>query len=313
MPFNIIYLSHGGKKYYDQTRFSVLSLLHLLIEQQRQDIHIVVYTDSLESVPQHPLIQAIAIEKSQLAAYRGRFDYVHRIKLEVLQRASLEVGTPLLYVDCDSRWRSLPDELFARLQINLPNQQQVGCMHVLEGQFCPEFFPEYQQAVEMFGPQLRALGVRDTSHLAMWNAGAIGVPAGADHFFTQALAINDFLLPRVNARNWIEQFALSLVACSRFRMEALDQALHHYWNYSYEAPIYLNEIFAAMAPDWDVTRQAKYCAQLSWDESRLKQIQSAPEHKALRRSNKRRNSLYKRKIDLRIALVRLGLRLTRQF
>ncbi len=37
MPVNVVYLSHGGRKYYDQTRFSVLTLLQLLLQQQRSE------------------------------------------------------------------------------------------------------------------------------------------------------------------------------------------------------------------------------------------------------------------------------------
>ncbi len=33
----ILYLSHGGQKYHDQTRYSVLTLLALLLEQNRND------------------------------------------------------------------------------------------------------------------------------------------------------------------------------------------------------------------------------------------------------------------------------------
>ena len=35
-PLHVVYLSHGSRKYHDQTRFSVLTLLHLLLQQQRQ-------------------------------------------------------------------------------------------------------------------------------------------------------------------------------------------------------------------------------------------------------------------------------------
>ena len=133
----------------------------------------------------------------------------------------------------------------------------------------------------------------------------VGASAGMVAFFETALRVNDFLLPRVEARNWTEQLAWSLVACDGRQPLALGDALHHYWNYSYEAPLYLAEVFAGMAPDWDVARQAEFCGEFAWDEARLKTIQADPEHKRQRRRNKLRNSIAKRKVDWRILLARL--------
>ncbi|AXE36643.1 hypothetical protein [Chromobacterium phragmitis] len=304
MALHIVYLSHGGKKYHDQTRFSILTLLHLLIAERRDDIQVAVYTDDPASVPQHELIKIFPLTAQQLRSYRGQFDYVHRIKLMVMQWANAELGSALMYVDCDTRWLSLPHPVFQALE-----QGGVCCMHVKEGSLGPGFFPEYQAAVRKHEAPLRSLGLADGLALEMWNSGVIGTPAGADAFYASALAINDYLLPRMRPRNWTEQFALSLVACSQYRMLALGDALHHYWNYSYEAPIYLQEVFSAMDASWDVERQARYCAELEWDEARLKAIQAAPEHKHRRRSNKWRASIAKRKIDLRawLALLTGGL------
>lgn len=301
MPIHIIYLSHGGKKYYDQARFSVLTLLHLLLRQQRTDVRIVVYTDDPSTVPAHELIVCMPVAREQLADYRGPFDYVHRIKLKVLEHAARHFGTALLYVDCDTRWLSLPDDVFAQL-----HRGGRACMHIEEGRIGTAFFPTYVSALERFAPELRALGVTQARRdLMMWNAGAIGVPAGSERFFAKALAVNDFLLPRVKPRNWVEQIALSLVAEDEFDMSELGEPLHHYWNYSYEAPIYLAQIFADFGIDRSVESEARYCGQYDWSESRLKALQAAPEHKRRRRLNKWRGSIAKRKIDLRVAMSRL--------
>jgi hypothetical protein len=311
MPVHIVYLSHGSRKYHDQTRFSVLTLLHLLLEQQRDDVRIVVYTDDAGEVPQHPLIQAVVLSRAELAGYRGPFDYVHRIKLSVLRRASAELPGPLLYVDCDTRWLHLPDAIFDGLRGGQGQAPQC-CMHVAEGAFSEAFFPDYYHFVQHKPGQLQRLGVTDTSRLLMWNAGAIGLPAGSTAFFDDVLRVSDYLFTRVVPRNWVEQFALSLVACSRYQMVALDTALHHYWNYSYEAPLYLARFFDSQPAGLTVPQLAAACASHDWREDELKRLQAASEHKRQRRRNKLRNSLQKRRIDLKIAIARLGLRLRGQ-
>jgi hypothetical protein len=301
MPTHIIYLSHGGKKYYDQARFSVLTLLHLLVKAQRTDVRIVVYTDDPSSVPAHALIDCMPLTKAQLRAYRGPLDYVHRIKLKVLEHAARHFGTALLYVDCDTRWLALPDDILALLQ-----RGEGAVMHIEEGQIGAAFFPHYAAALARYRTQLHALGVAQVpTDLMMWNAGAIGAPAGAESFFAKVVAVNDFLLERVKPRNWAEQLAVSLVAMDAFKLHALGAPLHHYWNYSYEAPLYLAELFAKMGTGLSTEREAEYCAGVAWDEARLKALQAAPEHKRKRRRNKWRGSIAKRKVDLRVLIARL--------
>jgi len=308
-PLHIVYLSHGSRKYHDQTRFSVLTLLHLLLRQQRQDIRIVVYTDDAASVPDHPLIRPIVLLPETLRGFRGQFDYVHRIKLHVLRQASAELDGALLYVDGDTRWRYLPDALFARLNGD-DGPGAVCCMHIAEGYFSEHFFADYHRFVLHQHAQLRALGIADTRALQMWNAGAIGLPAGSTVFFDDAIRVCDYLFTRVSPRNWVEQFALSLLACSRYEMVALDTALHHYWNYSYEAPLYLDAFFAAQPASQPVAELAAACAGHDWCEDELKRLQAMPDHKQQRRRNKWRQSLQKRRIDCLVALAHLRMRLS---
>jgi hypothetical protein len=115
MQNTILYLSHGGQKYHDQTRYSVLTLLALLLGQSRNNFRIVVYTDRPGELPAHDLVRAVCVNPEQFAGLRGPLDYVHRIKLGVLRRALGELGAPLIYVDSDTRWLRIPNEPFAAL------------------------------------------------------------------------------------------------------------------------------------------------------------------------------------------------------
>ena len=97
MRKTILYLSHGGPNYYDQTRYSVLTLLALLFEHNRNDVCIAVYTDRPDLLPAHDLIRAVRVEPKDFAAWRGPLNYVHRIKLCVLRRALGDLGVkPIL-------------------------------------------------------------------------------------------------------------------------------------------------------------------------------------------------------------------------
>ncbi len=277
--------------------FSVMSLLWLVIQSNRQDIRIVIYTDRGDSAPSHPLIKIIEIKSDALKSYRGRYDYVHRIKHCVLLRASRELTGPILYVDCDTRWLSIPDEALTML-CSKNNASAPYCfMHMIDGKFSKTHFPDYHRYITECADELATQGIHHLDRLVNWNAGAIGLPAGQSMFFEDSLKMSDFLFTRVKPRNWVEQLAWSMIGCERYQMIALGDCFHHYWNHSYEAPIYLREFFDALPPNLTTEQLAEACGTHVWDAHKLVEIQRNPKHVWIRRWLKFKNSLKKRKIE----------------
>lgn len=293
----IVYLSHGSQKFYDQTLFSVMTLLHLLTQAKREDIRIVVYTDQADKAPQHPLVQVVEIDRETLKSYRGRFDYVHRIKHCVLLRASHELPGAILYVDCDTRWLAIPDQALNVLRADKGSSQPHCCMHEIDGAFSETHFPDYHRYITHCAEELREQGIVHVDRVINWNAGAIGLPEGQTTFFEDALRLSDFLFTRVKPRNWVEQLAWSMVGCDRYQMFALGDCLHHYWGYSYEAPIYLRRFFESLPPSLSVAELAEACGTHKWDREALIEIQRQPKHVWIRRWLKFKNSLRKRKTE----------------
>jgi hypothetical protein len=315
MQKTILYLSHGGPKYHDQTRYSVLTLLALLFAQNRNDVRIAVYTDRPDQLPVHDLVHAIPVAPEDFAAWRGPLDYVHRIKLGVLQRALDALGPPLIYVDSDTRWLQIPDAPFAALSPELrvsrlpsPEQEAGGTpavsgtapcyLYKIEGLISPDFFPQYFHLLRRSRSRLAAWGLRPDPPWTMWNSGTVGIPADSAGFIDDVLRINDALLPHVSFRNCVEQLALSLVASSRFEVRPFDACLEHWWRYGSELPVYLERFFDALPPGLPVAEQAARAAQFPIVECDLRAIQRRPANRAVRWFVKVRNSFYKRRIDL---------------
>jgi hypothetical protein len=302
MHHNIVYLSHGGPKYYDQTRFSALTLLDLLLKEQRNDIRIVVFTDRPQETPAHDLIHSIHVSSEKMKRFRGPLDYVHRIKLEVLRRAEGEIGLPFIYVDCDTRWLKIPD---AQLTYLADSGRRTGdarppCyMYENDGTISPDFFPQYFRLLQKKRNRLIEWGVQAAPPWPMWNSGTVGVPSGAAGFFDKALEINDELLLEVRCRNWIEQLALALVAAGSFDVKPFDDCLAHYWGFSYELPVLLHRFFAGLPSGLSTEKMAEQCALFPLNEADLRQIQRARANRFKIWRAKMRNSLYKRKIDLK--------------
>lgn len=292
----ILYVSHGGPKYYEQARYSVLTLLALLLDQNRSDVRIAVYTDRPDQVPAHDLVQPVHVTPEEFAGWRGPLDYVHRIKLEVLRRALDDFGAPLIYVDSDTRWLRIPDEPFAALA---GSGTPPACyLYKVEGSISASFFPQYFRLLHKRRPKLAEWRIPSDPPWTMWNSGTVAIPSRSEGFVDHVLQVSDELLPHVGFRNCIEQLALSLVAGSRFEVRPFDAYLQHWWSYGSELPVFLQRFFDSLPPGLPVPEEAARAAQFCIIESDLRAIQSLPANRFARWRTKLRSSFYKRKIDL---------------
>jgi hypothetical protein len=287
MQKTILYLSHGGQKYHDQTRYSVLTLLALLLEQCRNDFRIIVYTDRPDQVPAHDLVQPVHVIPKKFAGWRGPLEYVHRIKLEVLRRALDRFGAPLIYVDSDTGWLRIPDEPLAALSSS--GTPSACYLHKIEGSISASFFPQYFRLLRKQRPKLVEWRIPSDPPWTMWNCGTVGIPSQSQGFVDDVLHVSDELLPHVSYRNCVEQLALSLVAGSRFEIRPFDAYLQHWWSYGSELPVLLQRFFDPLPPGLP-----RFCIM----ESDLRTIQSLPANRLARWCAKVRNSFDKRKIDL---------------
>ncbi len=303
----IIYLSHGGQKFYDQTRFSVLTLLDLLLKQGRNDFRIVIFTDRPEQSPAHDLIRSVRVAPGELRRFRGPLEFIHRVKLEVLRRAEADFGLPFIYVDCDTRWLKIPDEPFKLLADG--GRQQSGAipvfyMHKFEGTMGADFYPNYLRLLQQKRNRLVEWKLRADPPWTMWNSGAIGVPSGAARLFDDVLEVTDDFILDVRQRIFIEQLAFSVVASSRFQVRPFEDCLAHYWNYGSEVPLLLRRFFGSLPPDMPIEKLAERCGQFPLERSTLEKLQHLRSSRFRRWRAKVRNSLFKRKIDFKAFWLR---------
>lgn len=307
MQHKVVYLSHGGQKFYDQTRFSVLSLLHYLLEQKRNDIGVVIYTDRPEQSPAHDLVQSVQLSQRELRDLRGPLEFIHRVKLEIMRRAEAEFGLPFIYVDCDTQWLKTPDEQF-RILANGGHEREgdtpVFYMHKFEGELNADFYPQYLRLLKSKKSNLIKWKINADPPWEMWNSGTVGVSPGMEGLFDEVLAITDDLLLDIRHRMFLEQLALSITATSRFRVRPFDDCLAHYWNHGSELPILLRSFFESLPPGLPIEELAQQCAQFPVEKSKLEELQKRKTIRFRRWRAKVRNSIHKRKIDFKAFWLR---------
>ena len=303
---SIVCLVYGSGRYHDQARFSVLTFLDLMLKAQRSDIDCVVYSDRRELVPAHPLVQTMPLSTEQLKAWRGPLDFVHRVKLEMLRHAIRHFGAPLLFVDTDTRWLKVPDAQF--MELGRPpqdsSQKPTLYLHVKEGVLSPRFHPRYFQSLQPGRAARKILpSWEGEATWEMWNAGAIGIPVGAENFLEETLELCDKLLLYLRPRIYVEQLSLSLLGTRKFAVKPIDDCIHHYWGVSAEFEQVLRDILPGMQA-LPLEQQAGRAGALIWDEASLRGSQFMPAHRLKMRLAKMRSSIHKRSMDLKALYLR---------
>ena len=299
MNGTIVYHVHGHNGFYQQARFSILSLVDLLHKEGRYDVRIVVYADRPDEFAHYPFVQTIFMSSEQVRAWSGPFRYVHRIKLEVLNHAIGAFGLPLLYVDGDTRWLRIP-EIPLDVLGKYPDNGKAGAfyMHACEGAITPEAHGQYYRELAAHAPLLRAHGLGDVTKWVMWNAGALGVPIGSEGLFEEALGLLDDLMMTVRATTYIEQALMSTLITARFNVEGLTDYIYHYWNISKEVQVVLKRFFAPMGSVRDYAREIEVYSRFRWDSGELAAIQEGFGHRAKLRIERLKRSASKRWVRL---------------
>lgn len=235
-PLHIIYQGYGGAAFRDQACFSALTCRHFLRGVAR-DIRIVIYTDRPEEFPAGEW-RFETLDAKRVAAWRGRYGFVHRLKIELIRDAAQRFGTSLLYLDGDTYWTASPGRCAEHIEAG-------DCvMHLSEGRLSPRNAPYLHQFLLQEQAAGRGTIVPDVE---VWNAGVIGLPAQHLGLLDEVLALTDNLFRRCYQREWLEQLAFSHVLQQHARVVGAQNEIAHYWNRNSETPPALRQFFESNA------------------------------------------------------------------
>ncbi|MGI4759965.1 MAG: hypothetical protein ACRYF0_04625 [Janthinobacterium lividum] len=247
MGHYLIYQAYGSPDILHEALLSILSYL-----RQPAGATVLVYTDQ----PAHfqaVLGDAVGVEyifigPTQWQAWRGEIDFVHRVKIKVLQHAAAHYAGQLLYVDTDTIFTQSAAPVFAALA------QGERFMHVGEGRL--------GDGNPLNRKVNRALQRADSAALAggaigpatrMYNAGVLGFRSPADApLLAEVLALTEQLY-RLYPKHVMEQLAFSVVWARAGAVREAAPWVHHYWNLKEIRPV-LARLFAprpgATLADW---------------------------------------------------------------
>jgi hypothetical protein len=218
---NLLYITFGSHpEIYYQANFSVLSFLK---EKQHID-SITIITDKLEfykNLAEH--INLIPITPETLIAWRGKHDFLWRIKIKALELLALQLGEiPIVYLDTDTFLMGDAEEF--RKQLG-----DAACMNVNEGPISALKTKTERKMWKQIKDRTFG-GITISKECAMWNAGVVAIP-GQNNLkaISLALSICDDMCEQNVERRLVEQVALSVALAEFYILKPSDIWIGHYW------------------------------------------------------------------------------------
>jgi len=224
-----------GREY--EYRRAILAILSFYahVSKPLQETRVILFTDNpdyfkpfLSDLPVH--YNLLGPEK--IRAMRGAIDFLHRMKIAVIEEAFALVNDDLLYLDSDTFFVGDPTPKMAELDTG------VSFMHL-----CEYSFDTLQDAELPAGESFRAIyslitkrsfQLADGSSFSItpaqysWNAGVMFLHRSVAGFLPDVYVLTDQLYPPTH-NHASEQYAFSVILQNRVALRACDDVVYHYW------------------------------------------------------------------------------------
>ena len=232
VKYSLVLQSFGNEKEYRRAVFCILS--HASFNEGHCD-KTILFTDNpdyFRSYLKGMEIRYILLTPEKIKAMRGKINFLHRMKIVIIEEAFSMTKEKLLYVDSDCYFMSSPAVLMEQISPN------VSGMHVREYPF-----KNLKDMALPAGETFRAFYNLIASNEFLWNDGASAKISGEEfswnagammfHPSHQKLMDDVYKLTEqfypATMNHASEQYAFSIVLQRNTSIIALDKAIYHYW------------------------------------------------------------------------------------
>jgi hypothetical protein len=251
-PVNyIVFLCYGNERVFHECMYALLSFSRLYTAAELSNIQIWIYTDdaarfrSFRNCPL-PLFYR-EVDKGIIKQWRGKIDFVHRVKVEMLKDFTREWNGNIIYVDTDVVFTNRIDKMFHDIK------EGKLYMHTMEGIVNRSKNPVFRKLSKYLG-STRELNGKHLNEMAMWNAGVLGFNTKYSYLLDEVLAFTDSEYPNFS-KHIVEQFACSVYFQQTAVVKAAAPYIFHYWNLK-EAAYVLGSFFEYFKDkNWDELAQ----------------------------------------------------------
>lgn len=212
----VVYQAYGGENIHRQAAFSILALAGAL-GKDRSSLRVVVCTDRpafFEGLG----VTVEVLSPATIRAWRGRYDFVHRLKIKALEHCADRYDGDILYFDTDTYVRSSPVLLVSAVR------EDASLMYRSEGVVGPDNHPVLHRYLVR---NAAALGMHSAADITMWNAGVIGIHRRNVGLIREVLTLTDRMTEGCS-RHTVEKLAFSYLLQTRTVVTAAEPSVVHY-------------------------------------------------------------------------------------
>ncbi len=224
----IVFQCYGNESVFHECAFALLSLSRVYEGGVPAGLEIWIYTDNaawFQRFKDCPLpLQFRKLEPQTIKAWRGKIDFVHRVKIEVLRDFTENRTGNVLYADTDVVFTNPVEPMMQAVESGRLY------MHVMEGKISDEGNP----VLKKLNDYLKSTRLKHTNgvllnEFAMWNAGVLGFNTRFSAELDRILDFTDMIYPQF-PKHVVEQFAFSVFFQAAGNVKSASPYLIHYWN-----------------------------------------------------------------------------------
>lgn len=230
----LIYQAHTLPILYQETIYSIYSYV---VANGPDNVEFIIYTDDeayLRKYLSHVIVTYKPLGLDRISEWKGDFNFIHRLKIKMLQDVSNHFEGNFLYVDSDTYFTKPLKEKFKAIE---EGNLFMHCQEVPMGA-ARVYRTLLGKAVTVSSTHYQLI---ESTHV--WNAGALGFTNTARKMLNDVLSFTDQLFP-VSQKHVVEQLAFSVIFNQHAPIRSLEHEIFHYW-YIKEFRQHLEVIFKA--------------------------------------------------------------------
>lgn len=196
---------------------------------------VILYTDNPDYFKAYFVdqpIEYVLLTPERISIMRGKIDFLHRMKIALIEDAFHKVSHNLMYADSDTFFIGDPSML-------REPDESTSYMHLREYRFDTLYqmpapagtvfhkFVDFIKDRTFVGPSGSAIPV-STLHFS-WNAGVIILHTSHQQLLAEVYALTDEFYPSTS-NHACEQYAFSIVLQNHTQVAACDSVVYHYWH-----------------------------------------------------------------------------------
>ncbi|MFN8417620.1 MAG: hypothetical protein U0U66_14920 [Cytophagaceae bacterium] len=222
---NFIVFQVYGKDYiFNECFYAILSILN---KKPSQPFTFLIYTDQPQKFDwlQLPNCTLETLSNDTIQLYKGEIDFVHRVKIKVLEHALSNYKGNFIYLDTDMYALTDITELFKQI-----NTTQT-LMHEQEGSIKSKYNLVAKKIYKFVNTHLDWLKSKNITldlYTIMYNAGVIGISNEHKSVVAKVLSDTDIIYP-IFPSHIVEQISFSLELKNHSKVIDTSDVLFHYW------------------------------------------------------------------------------------